>query len=331
MHKRFLNCERRKNSEGLKTVKLDRRAFIGGIADAGIAYALRGDEHKSDIGDTFVFLSDLHVDGGIKGSDHQNRRLEKTVDEILRLSPRPKGVVCFGDIACSYGLSSDYALAKRILDKLENAGIALHFMMGNHDRRSTFFEQYPRCAQHSLVPGRCVSAVDLGFADLVLLDALKGTDDRALNDAGPGTGTLDAEQLKWFENFVANARRTFFVGSHQFADLHIKGASAISRAAQSRYFAGWIHGHDHRWEPSIRVCDWRKNEIKPVLGLPSSGRWGDIGYVIFRVSPRAAVAKLVMQDFYFRAPRPVDKRPAFWDARISDLNGAEVHFPFNQI
>jgi hypothetical protein len=64
------------------------------------------------------------------------------------------------------------------------------------------------------------------------------------------------------------------------------------------------------------------------LGLPSTGRWGDVGYVIFRVTPSGAVAKLVMQDFYFRAPLPVDKRPAFWDARIDDLKDAKVNFPF---
>lgn len=308
-------------------MKLDRRAFIGGVAGVGVVSVLRGG-HKPESGDVFVFLSDLHVDGREKGSLHQNRRLEKTVDDILRLSPRPKAVVCFGDIACSYGLDIDYAEAKRILDRLENAGIALHFVMGNHDRRSTFFGKWPQCARKSLVPGRCVSVVDLGFADLVLLDALKGTDDRAANDAGPGAGTLDDEQLKWFEAFVANAQRPFFVGSHQFADLQVKGLSPISRAARSRHFAGWIHGHDHRWEPSVRVCDWRSNAIKPVLGLPSTGRWGDIGYVIFRVSPCGATAKLVMQDFYFRAPLPADKRPAFWDARIGDLKGAKVNFPF---
>jgi hypothetical protein len=35
-----------------------------------------------------------------------------------------------------------------------------------------------------------------------------------------------------------------------------------------------------------------------------------------------------MQDFYFRAPLPVGKRPTFWDARIGDLKGAKVNFPF---
>ena len=157
-------------------MKLDRRAFIGGIAGVGIMNALLGGEHNAESGDVFVFLSDLHIDGRGQGMLHQNRRLEKTIDEILQLSPRPKAVVCFGDIACSYGLAVDYAEAKRILDRLDNAGIALHFVMGNHDRRSTFFEKWPQCAGKFPVPGRCVSVVDLGFADMVLLDALKRFD-----------------------------------------------------------------------------------------------------------------------------------------------------------
>ena len=245
-------------------------------------------------------------------------------------SPKPKGVICFGDIACSYGLEADYALAKRILSRLEDAHIEVHFALGNHDRRSTFFEKWPQCAKFSPVPGRCVSVLDLLFADFVILDALKGADDRALNDAGPGDGVIDGVQLKWFDSFVAKATRPFFVGSHQFTDLHAKGLSPIRRASKSRYFAGWIYGHEHRWEPSWRIADWKKKIMKPVLCLPSTGRWGDIGYVAFKVSSTGAVAELKMKDFYFPTPRIDGKRPAFWDARHGDLNGATMHMPFDQ-
>jgi hypothetical protein len=310
-------------------MEFGRREFLGALAAASAVSgctsvgACGGDENIS------VFLSDLHVEGAQPTYKYSKERLEKTVGEILAMSPRPGRVVCFGDIACSYGLEADYVEAKRILSRIENAGIALYFTLGNHDRRSFFFDKWPRCAAASQVPGRCVSVVDLGSADLVLLDALKGTDDRALNDMGPVEGGLDDRQLEWFEDFVKKASRPFFVGSHQFVDLYVKGEKPVRRAAKSRYFAGWIYGHDHEWLPSMRVCDWGKEVVKPVLCLPSSGLWGDIGYVIFRTSAKGAEAELVMQDFYFSVPRPASERPAFWDARIGDKKGARVRFTYS--
>ena len=303
-----------------------RRAFIASAAAAGAGCVL-GRNSAVKEGD-FVFLSDLHIEGAAPKYAYSKKRLEKTIDEILSWSVKPKGVVCFGDIACSYGLKEDYVEAKRILSRLEKAGIPVHFTMGNHDRRSFFFEQWPECAKRSLVSGKCVSVVDLGTADLVLLDALKGTDDRAFNDMGPVEGGLDETQLKWFEKFVAEAKRPFFVGSHQFVDLYVEGLKPIRRAAKSPYFVGWIYGHDHQFLPSFKVCDWGKEVVKPTLCLPSSGLWGDIGYVIFSPSEKGAVAKLNIQDFYFSTPRPAERRPAYWDERVGDLKGKCAHFVY---
>ena len=303
-----------------------RRAFIASAAAAGAGCVL-GRNSAVKEGD-FVFLSDLHIEGAAPKYAYSKKRLEKTIDEILSWSIKPKGVVCFGDIACSYGLKEDYVEAKRILSRIEKAGIPMHFAMGNHDRRSFFFEQWPECAKRSPVPGKCVSVVDLGEADLVLLDALKGTDDRAFNDMGPVEGGLDEAQLKWFEKFVAEAKRPFFVGSHQFTDLYVEGLKPISRAAKSPCFAGWIYGHNHQFLSSFKVCDWGKEIIKPTLCLPSSGLWGDIGYVIFSPSEKGAVAKLNIQDFYFSTPRPAERRPAYWDERVGDLKDKCAHFVY---
>lgn len=275
-----------------------------------------------------VFLADLHVDGVGAGHGHSKESVGRIIDEILAMSPRPDRVVCFGDISCSYGLQGDYVEAKRILSRLTDAGIKVHFVLGNHDRRSFFFEQWPECAKNSPVPGRCVSVVDLGAADLVLLDALKGTDDRGLKDMGPVEGGLDDAQLAWFEDFIAKAKRPFFVGSHQFTDLYLKGASPIRRAGKSPWFSGWIYGHDHQWLPYFHVCDWRKRLVKPTLCLPSAGLWGDIGYVVFKTFKNEARAELAIRDFYFNKPRPTHERPRFWDMRLEDIKGGSMRLPY---
>lgn len=276
-----------------------------------------------------VFISDLHVGGANKDLAYTGPRLEKVVDEILAMSPRPKRVVCFGDIALSYGLAADYAASRPTLKRLEAAGIDLHLTMGNHDRRSGFLKYWPEYGERALVPGRFAQVISLGSADLVLLDTLKGSDDRAEDSMGPVEGTIDPAQLSWFDKFVSEAKRPFFVGSHQFRDLFIDGEKPISRAAKSEFFSGWIYGHDHSWCPDLSVASWRRHLICPTLALPSTGLWGDIGYVVFKTDSTGATASLVQSDFYFQTPTAHAVRPRQWDVRTRENQGKSVRFALN--
>lgn len=189
-------------------------ALAGGCATGG-----RGINGFDE--DLTVFLSDLHVSGTLAKFDYTRRRLEKTVDEILAMRPLPKRVVCFGDVAVSFGRPEDYRASRPILKRLAHAGIELTLTLGNHDRRAAFLEAWPEYRTRTRVPGRVTSVVSLGNADLVLLDTLKGSDDRPYDDIGPVDGTIDPAQLAWLEKFAAEAQRPFFVGSHQFRDLFV--------------------------------------------------------------------------------------------------------------
>lgn len=304
---------------------VSRRAFVAGMAALPLAEGCRSfgaaDASRS------VFISDLHVGGANPRLDYTHARLEKVVDEILAL--KPKRVVCFGDIALTFGLEEDYAVSRPILKRIEDAGIALHFTMGNHDRRSAFFKYWPECLERPLVPGRCTRVIDLGSADLVLLDTLKGTDDRARNDMGPVDGTIDAAQLEWFDGFVATAKRPFFVGSHQFRDLYLDGKdSPLDHAVRNRLFVGWIYGHEHTWLSDLKVASWKKPVIVPTLTLPSTGLWGDIGYVTFETHADGATAELFQDDFYFTTPTSCDPRPPAWDVRVADNRGQRMRFAY---
>ena len=303
---------------------MNRRDFIlAGSAMA--AFAGRGSAAREG-GETTVLISDLHVGGANRALEYTQGRLKKVVDAILAMSPKPRRVVCFGDVAMTYGLAVDYAVSKPMLKRIEDAGIALHLTMGNHDRRSNFFREWPEYLANPLVPGRCTRVVDLGACDLVLLDTLKGSDDRAENDMGPVEGTIDPAQLEWFKGWVAAATRPFLVGSHQFRDLHVDGKRPMRWAAESRWFSGWIYGHDHSWCPDVTVASWRPARIFPTLALPSTGLWGDIGYAVLRVSGGEAVVELHQDDFYFSTPTSIVPRPAFWDARVADNRGKTARF-----
>jgi len=308
-----------------------RRDFLMGAA--GVA-ALAGcrtlgtggtDENLS------VLISDLHVGPTNPKHTHQHARLQRVIDEILAMSPRPKRVICFGDIALSFGLEADYAFSKPMLKRLVDAGIDLHLTMGNHDRRSAFFKSWPEYAEKQLVPGRLTQVISLGDADLVLLDTLKGTDVRAETDMGPVEGTIDAEQLAWFENFVALAKRPFFVGSHQFRDLYIEGEKPIARAAKSRHFAGWIFGHDHEWCTQTVVASWKDEQLFQTLCLPSTGHWGDIGYVTLQTTAREAVFEMHQSECFFYFPKSPAAQRLSLAARVRDNDGQRRHFVFDSV
>ncbi len=278
-----------------------------------------------------VFISDMHVGGANPSLAYTHAKLTRVIDEILAMRPLPRRVVGFGDVGLSYGLAADYAASKPMFQRLVDAGVELHLTMGNHDRRSNFLKFWPEYGKNQLVPGRFTRVISLGAADLVLLDTLKGTDDRAENDMGPVEGTIDAAQLAWFEAFVAQAKRPFFVGSHQFRDLYIAGEKPIARAARSAHFSGWIYGHDHSWCPDVAVASWGRHLICPTLALPSTGLWGDIGYVLFRTDPDGSTASLVQSDFYFQTPTAHAVRPRHWGVRTRENQGKTTRFAFERI
>ena len=311
---------------------VNRRDFIAGALCVGAGVAGCRSLSRTDGSDEnlSVLISDLHVGGVNKKLAYTRPRLEKVVNEILAMRPLPKRVICFGDIGLSYGLAADYAVSRPILQRLVDAGVDLHLTMGNHDRRSAFLRCWPEYGRNALVPGRFTQVVSLGSADLVLLDTLKGTDDRAENDMGPVEGTIDPAQLAWFEKFVSEAKRPFFVGSHQFRDLYIEGAKPIARAAKSAFFTGWIYGHDHSWCPDIAVASWGQRRIYPTLALPSTGLWGDIGYVVFRTDADGATAELVQRDFYFPTPTAHAVPPRFWASRVQENQGKSTRFVFEK-
>ena len=79
-------------------------------------------------------ISDLHC----YPEGYQPAKLVRTVDEILRLNPRPRNVIALGDLAYLTGRPEEYALLKKILAPLEGTGMTLTMAMGNHDRRENF-------------------------------------------------------------------------------------------------------------------------------------------------------------------------------------------------
>ena len=67
--------------------------------------------------------------------------------------------------------------------------------------------------------------------------------------------------------------------------------------------AGYLHGHDHRWYKGLPIGSWSSPHVLRTLCLPSTGHWGDIGYVTLRVAGDRAVAALHEYEYYFPKPK----------------------------
>jgi hypothetical protein len=158
-------------------------------------------------------------------------------------------------------------------------------------------------------------------------DGLQGTDDRGPKDMGPVPGALSKDQQDWVMDALPKWKKPVFVCSHfPVHELKAGGKPLDKLLVASPKVAGYIHGHDHRWYTKFMRKGWAYTQIKRTLCLPSTGHWGDIGYVLFRELPDRFVATCVQKDFYFPSPRKPEARPAVWDAIAQEHNGQYCTF-----
>ena len=271
-----------------------------------------------------VFLSDIHVSGkNVKGQPtYQNPLFAKVVDQVLAMNPRPKRALIFGDVALWNGRSEDYAESAPMIQRLKDAGIEVYLTTGNHDHREPLFRFHPRQKEITPVPGRVVSVVDVGTADFVLLDTLKE------NPKGEGSGNavdggLDEAQADWLLAYAKAAKRPFFCGAHHPSrELTVKGKKLLQHLETNPMFAGYVHGHNHRWYKEWFHFGYSKPHVVRSACLPSTGWWGNIGFATFRTQSDRATLSFVQNDFFF--PKPLaegQSRPREWDQIIREAEG----------
>ena len=271
-----------------------------------------------------VFLSDIHVSGkNVKGQPtYQNPLFAKVVDQVLAMNPRPKRALIFGDVALWNGRSEDYAESAPMIQRLKDAGIEVYLTTGNHDHREPLFRFHPRQNEITPVPGRVVSVVDVGTADFVLLDTLKE------NPKGEGSGNavdggLDEAQADWLLAYAKAAKRPFFCGAHHPSrELTVKGKKLLQHLETNPMFAGYVHGHNHRWYKEWFHFGYSRPHVVRSACLPSTGWWGNIGFATFRTQSDRATLSFVQNDFFF--PKPLaegQSRPREWDQIIREAEG----------
>ena len=169
----------------------------------------------------FVHFTDTHIVGpGVRLREVDTcRSLERVVDAVNGLNPRPAFVIVGGDLV-SPDISSDsieghrdatdaeyeasYAVLRSILERL---AVPFHMLMGNHDHRRPFrrvmlSEQAPDDEPHRYV-------VDMDGYRICALDSL---------DPGKKPGVLGASQLAWLRDRLREAAdRDVVIAVHHHA------------------------------------------------------------------------------------------------------------------
>jgi hypothetical protein len=253
--------------------------------------------------DLVCIISDMHTNPG----GYQPAKLVRTVDEILRLNPRPRNVIALGDLAYLTGRPEEYALLKEILRPFEGSGIHLTLGMGNHDRRENFAACFPEHKAASLLEDRYVYVVETPRADFIVLDSLQQGEDET---TWITPGALDEGQLAWLKErlFSYTDKPVFVMAHHPIHETLVKNLLLDSPTC-----CGYIHGHDHVWRTGWQKKNYSEYKILPTLCVPSTGHWGDIGYTLLKMGHDRATASLREYEFFF--PHPVnagEPKPPQW-------------------
>lgn len=305
-----------------------RRAFLAGLAAAGGMLAGRavpaptaGGCSKAMDPCLAVFISDLHINGlkdEIPTHQYEEACFRNTVAAILALDPLPANVVCFGDIAYHWGQREDYVLAARLMKPLADAGIRLTLGLGNHDRRDSFLEVWPEYAKTSPVPGRIVSKLELPHVDLLMLDTLNALEVEKFKKSRPGE--MDGAQREWLAmTLKASTKPVLTCAHHKPGEGKVALAELLMKSGSCR---GHIHGHWHKWARDFFYTGWNPQHVKPYVGLPSTGHWGDIGYATMRTFPDRVEITNHQCDFFFTGG-PGDAQPMRADV-VRELDGQKV-------
>ena len=309
-------------------MKTSRREFLGGLASVGGAHfaAARVDARPPVAGGRHdpclaAFISDMHVNGlrkEVPTHCYEEGCLRKTVAKILALDPLPAHVVCFGDIAYHWGQPEDYPLAASILKPITDAGIRLTLGMGNHDRRGNFLEVWPEYAKTSPVKGRIVSKVEMPHVDLLMLDTLNALEVEKFKKSNPGE--MDDAQREWLrETLKAATKPVLTCAHHKPNEGTVNLANLLLESAACK---GHIHGHWHKWARDSMHKGWNPQDVKPYVGLPSTGHWGDIGFATMRTFPGRVEITNHQDDFFFTGG-PGDGQP-MRDDIVRELDGQKV-------
>ncbi len=199
-----------------------------------------------------ALLSDVHVSG--RGRGNMAEYLDEAIAQVLSRPQRPGRVLVAGDCAHLRGKAEDYEAYVRQMRPFEDAGLATHVTLGNHDHRDNFWSALPAAhANASAGIERQAMVVPGVHADWFLLDSLGQTN--------RGPGVIGDNQLGWLEaELDARPQRPALVVVHHDVDPTGKdrslsdGARLFDILRPRRNVKAVFFGHTHVYRVVTDPC-----------------------------------------------------------------------------
>ena len=195
--------------------------------------------------DIIVQLSDSHISVGA-GDTGSVRALEATVEGVRKIDPLPVAMLMTGDLT-EQGRRGEYARVREIVEQL---GIPVHPIPGNHDDRDALREAFSDHPEIADTGAHINYSVLVGGTRVLMCDTvIPGSDAGALHD----------ETAQWLEaELAADPDRPALIAMHhppirtgiaamdaigmRHADVHLLG-ELLPRAPNVRSL---LAGHVHR-------------------------------------------------------------------------------------
>src|SRR5690606_15996535 len=120
----------------LHPAPLSRRRFLGGSAVLALSPLVPRNGRAAD-SQTWALLSDTHIAADREFVSRQGTHMASNLERVVA-GPRSEtaqlsGVIISGDRPFNGGLAGDYETFLPLLAPLREAGLPLHFLLGNHD------------------------------------------------------------------------------------------------------------------------------------------------------------------------------------------------------
>jgi 3',5'-cyclic AMP phosphodiesterase CpdA len=239
---------------------VSRRKFLrtSALFSTAPAFLAAADSPGSET--TWALLSDTHIaaDKELKSRQGTNmaENLKRVVAEVLAEKDSLSGVIVDGDVAYLDGQAGDYKTLSDLLQPLTEAGLPIHFTLGNHDDRAVFFDALKEKSANSPVESKHCSVVSTPHANWVLLDTL-----RFVNKV---EGEIGEAQLAWLKSFLdENADKPAIIVGHHYPQIFrtdvipseepvkisglIDSEQLLSLLQTHPAAKAYIFGHSHNW------------------------------------------------------------------------------------
>jgi 3',5'-cyclic AMP phosphodiesterase CpdA len=231
---------------------LSRRSLFRGAAGVGASVLLSRAglaEAVEPKGAWWALAADTHIDPSAEVSErggNMGERFKLVVRDILASKEPIAGVIVNGDLAHRDGQREAYTRLLGLAYPIRQAGIDVHWVLGNHDNREHFLDAaYGSRRPKLAVPGHYARAIQRGGVRWFLLDSLIRP-----NHA---PGELGAKQLAWLKRELNADKRTpaVIVVHHNVQENPgslVDGKALFETACANRQVKAVFQGHNHVYE-----------------------------------------------------------------------------------